>query len=76
VLYSDGVTEGVNPSMDQFGEDRLMRAVESADGGSAAEIRAAIIRDLAAFADGAPARDDVTVVAIRAPASLLPYSES
>jgi serine phosphatase RsbU (regulator of sigma subunit) len=76
VLYSDGVTEGVNPSMDQFGEDRLMRAVESADGGPAAEIRAAIIRDLAAFADGAPARDDVTVVAIRAPASLLPYSES
>jgi hypothetical protein len=66
VLYSDGVTEAVNPVLDQYGEDRLMRAIETADGGSAAEIRAAIMRDLAVFADGAPARDDITVVAIRA----------
>jgi sigma-B regulation protein RsbU (phosphoserine phosphatase) len=65
VLYSDGVTEAVNLSMDQFGEDRLMRAIESADGMPATGIRAAIMRDLATFAEGAPARDDITVVAIR-----------
>jgi hypothetical protein len=68
VLYSDGVTEAVNPVMDQYGEDRLMRAVEAADGASAEGIRAAVMQDLAAFADGAPARDDITLVAIRAPA--------
>jgi serine phosphatase RsbU (regulator of sigma subunit) len=27
-----------------------------------------VMQDLAAFADGAPARDDITLVAIRAPA--------
>jgi hypothetical protein len=68
VLYSDGVTEAVNPVMDQYGEDRLMRAVEAADGANAEGIRAAVMQDLAAFADGAPARDDITLVAIRAPA--------
>jgi phosphoserine phosphatase RsbU/P len=68
VLYSDGVTEAVNPVMDQYGEERLMRAVEAADGASAEGIRAAVMQDLAAFADGAPARDDITLVAIRAPA--------
>jgi hypothetical protein len=67
VLYSDGVTEAVNPAMDQYGEDRLMRAVEAADGASAEGIRAAVMQDLAIFANGAPARDDITLVAIRAP---------
>ena len=70
VLYSDGVTEAVNPVMDQYGEDRLMRAVEAADGASAEGIRAVVMKDLAAFADGAPARDDITLVAIRAPSGV------
>lgn len=66
ILYSDGVTEAVNGVMEQFGEERLMRSVAAADGRSAEAIRAAVLRDLAAFCGGTPARDDVTVVAIRA----------
>ena len=65
VLYSDGITEAVNPSMEQFGEERLIRSVEKTDGQSAAETRIAILRDLADFTAGAPARDDVTVVVLR-----------
>jgi serine phosphatase RsbU (regulator of sigma subunit) len=65
VLYSDGITEAMDESLRQFGEERLIRAVESADGQPAEESRAAILRDLAAFANGAPARDDVTLVVLR-----------
>jgi hypothetical protein len=65
VLYSDGITEAMNASLQQFGEARLIRAVESTDGRTAEESRAAILRDLAAFTSGAPARDDVTLVVLR-----------
>ena len=65
VLYSDGITEAINGSMEQFGEERLMRSVERTDGQSAAETRAAILRDLEDFTAGTPARDDVTVVVLR-----------
>jgi sigma-B regulation protein RsbU (phosphoserine phosphatase) len=66
VLYSDGVTEAVNHAMEQFGEERLMRSVESTDGQSAMESRDGILRDLAAFMGSTPARDDITLVVIRA----------
>jgi sigma-B regulation protein RsbU (phosphoserine phosphatase) len=65
VLYSDGVTEAVNAKLDQFGEERLIRAVEQADGRSAEETRASILRELAAFRGNTPAWDDITLVALR-----------
>jgi sigma-B regulation protein RsbU (phosphoserine phosphatase) len=65
VLYSDGITEAMDSGLRQFGEGRLIRAVESTDGQPAEESRAAILRDLAAFTNGAPARDDVTLVVLR-----------
>jgi hypothetical protein len=66
VLYSDGVTEAVNAAMEQFGEPRLMRAVETTDGQSAIESRDAILRELRAFMGATPPRDDITLVVIRA----------
>jgi sigma-B regulation protein RsbU (phosphoserine phosphatase) len=65
VLYSDGVTEAMNSASEQFGETRLMRSIERADGQSATATRAAILRDLAAFTAGTPPHDDVTVVVVR-----------
>ncbi|MEI9971505.1 MAG: PP2C family protein-serine/threonine phosphatase [Ignavibacteriota bacterium] len=65
VLYSDGITEAMNAALEQFGEGRLLRAVESTDGQPAEESRAAILRELAAFTNGTPARDDVTLVVLR-----------
>ncbi len=65
VLYSDGVTEAVNEAMQQYGERRLARQVEQADGQPAFATRDAILRDLAGFMGAAPARDDITVVVLR-----------
>jgi hypothetical protein len=66
VLYSDGITEAVNERMEQYGEDRLMRVVEAADGLPAGKARDIILRDLAGFMGSTPARDDITVVVLRA----------
>jgi len=66
VLYSDGVTEAINQDMEQFGEARLMRAVEAADGQPARAARDSILRELADFMGATPARDDITLVVIRA----------
>ena len=65
VLYSDGITEAMNAELEQFGEARLLRAVESTDGQAAEESRTAILRQLEAFTEGTPARDDVTLVVLR-----------
>ncbi len=65
VLYSDGVTEAINQDMEQFGEERLMRAVENTDGQTAMESRDAILDNLRTFMGSTPARDDITLVVIR-----------
>jgi hypothetical protein len=65
VLYSDGITEAVDFRMDQYGEERLIRAVEKTDGQPAEESRAAILLDLAEFVGTTPARDDITLVVLR-----------
>ena len=65
VLYSDGVTEAINRDLEQYGEARLMRAIEKIDGRPAAESRDAILRDLSEFMGDTPARDDITLVVIR-----------
>ncbi len=65
VLYSDGVTEAVNQSMDQYGETRLLERIGQTDGQTAPATRDAILGDLSRFMGAAPARDDITVVVLR-----------
>jgi sigma-B regulation protein RsbU (phosphoserine phosphatase) len=65
ILFSDGVTEASDPSGDEFGEARLAELVTRLRERSAAEIVEAINSAVAAFTEGAPAADDITVVAVR-----------
>jgi sigma-B regulation protein RsbU (phosphoserine phosphatase) len=65
VLYSDGVTEAVNPSDEDFGETRLGELVASLKDRPAIEIVNAIHAAVAGFTQGAPAADDITVVIAR-----------
>jgi sigma-B regulation protein RsbU (phosphoserine phosphatase) len=62
ILYTDGVTEARNPAGDEFGEDRLATAMQSAQG-SAANILEALIARTNAFASGATQHDDITLIA-------------
>jgi len=65
VLYTDGVTEFMDAAEEEFGMERLEAAVRSRHGWSASDVVAGVLADLAAFAGGVPARDDVTLVVVR-----------
>ena len=65
VLFSDGVTEAVNPSDEDFGETRLAELVASLHDRPAREIVHAVHAEVARFTQGAPPADDITVVVAR-----------
>lgn len=65
VFYSDGVTEAMNAASEQFGEERLMRSVEGADGLEAGEVRERILADVKHFLNGVAPQDDMTIVVLR-----------
>jgi sigma-B regulation protein RsbU (phosphoserine phosphatase) len=65
VLFTDGVTEAADPSDDEYGEERLAALVASMKDRRSDEIVEAIHNAVAAFTQGAPAADDITVVVAR-----------
>jgi len=65
VLFSDGVTEALNPAGEEYGEDRVIKAVRKVLHRDASAIAAALQHDLLQFVDGRPAADDITIVAVR-----------
>jgi sigma-B regulation protein RsbU (phosphoserine phosphatase) len=65
VLFTDGVTEAADPTDDEYGEERLAALVGSMKDRPSEEIVEAIHNAVAAFTQGAPAADDITVVVAR-----------
>jgi hypothetical protein len=63
ILYSDGVIEAADASGEEFGEHRLIAAVESC--AHPAEIRDGILRAVRAFTGSDVLADDQTLLAIR-----------
>src|SRR6195256_5006688 len=62
VIYSDGVSEAVNPAGEEFGPTRLYETVARNMDASAAGIRDRIESALTKFCQGTPAADDITLV--------------
>ena len=65
VIYSDGVTEAVSPTGEEFGATRLYEVVSRNIEGSAAGIRDRIESSLTKFAQGTSAADDITLVIVK-----------
>jgi serine phosphatase RsbU (regulator of sigma subunit)/pSer/pThr/pTyr-binding forkhead associated (FHA) protein len=65
VIYSDGVTEAVSPSGEEFGATRLYEVVSRNINASAAGIRDRIESSLTKFAQGTSAADDITLVIVK-----------
>ncbi|HEX5704193.1 MAG TPA: SpoIIE family protein phosphatase [Pyrinomonadaceae bacterium] len=65
VIYSDGVSEAVSPTGEEFGPTRLYEAVARNLDASAAGIRDRIESALTKFAKGTPAGDDITMVIVK-----------
>lgn len=66
VVGTDGIWEARNPAGEMYGKERLCRVVRAARGACAAEIVEAVTMDLAAFRQGRPQGDDVTLVVVKA----------
>jgi sigma-B regulation protein RsbU (phosphoserine phosphatase) len=65
LAYSDGITEALNPSEDQYGEDRLAGIIRSGMGLSARELIQRILDDVGTFSANTPQEDDMTLLAIK-----------
>ncbi len=65
LLLSDGYYEAMDPEGEQFGMDRTLAAVASTNGGTAAEILAALNEATKVFARGRPFGDDQTAVIVK-----------
>ena len=65
VIYSDGVTEAVSPTGEEFGATRLYEVVARNVNASAAGIRDRIESSLTKFAQGTSAADDITLVIVK-----------
>ena len=65
LLYTDGVTEAMNPQRQQFGADRLLQCLTQAPARSAAELSERVMRAVHQFVAGAPQSDDLTTLILR-----------
>jgi serine phosphatase RsbU (regulator of sigma subunit)/uncharacterized membrane protein len=66
VFYTDGLVETRNAGGQEYGDARLQRAVaRAAGGGTARQVRDAILGDLANFKGDEEQADDMTVVVVR-----------
>ena len=64
VVYTDGVTEAQNLAGEFFGKRRLKEIVAEQAAHSCAALHDAIQQGVAAFTQGAPQADDITVLVV------------
>ena len=64
VIYTDGVTEAQNLQSEFFGRQRLRQTVAEHQADACRPLHEAIVEAVAAFTEGAPQADDVTLVAM------------
>jgi phosphoserine phosphatase RsbU/P len=65
VIFTDGVSEAMNPALQEWGEDRLIATVRRAQGCDASETITRIMQAADQFAAGAPQHDDMTLTVLR-----------
>jgi len=64
LLYTDGVTEAMDPSDTLYSDQRLERFLASNRSSSPRQIIGDLVSDVRHFAGGAPQSDDITVLAL------------
>jgi predicted ester cyclase len=65
ILFSDGVTEALDPGNREFGEDRLISCVQYLAERPPAEILASVLRNVEEFCLGTAQADDITVAVVQ-----------
>ena len=65
VFFTDGVSEAMNVSEEEFGEQRISKIISSWPNATAKDLSNRVLQDLAAFVGDAPQYDDVTLIVAR-----------
>ena len=65
LLYTDGVTDAVNPAREMFGEKRFLALAAEASAAKPAEAQRRIFAALADFRGAAEQFDDITLLLFR-----------
>ena len=66
LLYTDGVTEAINPEGELFGESRLKDVLSAHQNQTTAEIIDAVLGAVNEFAGNQPQEDDITLLVLKA----------
>src|SRR6266542_792315 len=65
IVFSDGVSEAMSASGDEYGESRIVTVVEKNKGLEPKQLLEALFADVREFARGAPQSDDITAMVLR-----------
>jgi serine phosphatase RsbU (regulator of sigma subunit) len=65
VLYTDGVTEAMDKSFEEYGENRFQQAMVGQIGQSAGGFLGGIVADVEKFVAGEPQSDDLTMLVLK-----------
>jgi sigma-B regulation protein RsbU (phosphoserine phosphatase) len=65
LMYTDGVTEAMNPAMEEYGDVRFLKNVRRSLGLPLRELRESIHGDVHAFTGAEPQSDDLTFLLLR-----------
>jgi sigma-B regulation protein RsbU (phosphoserine phosphatase) len=63
--FTDGVSEAMNFKDEEWGEERMLPALEACAGERAADMIPSVMAAADRFADGAPQHDDMTLVIVK-----------
>jgi sigma-B regulation protein RsbU (phosphoserine phosphatase) len=66
VLFTDGITEAMNPAGDCFGEQRLGAFIQQQAHLPFEELRERILKEVSGFVGAAPQQDDMTMLLLKA----------
>jgi serine phosphatase RsbU (regulator of sigma subunit) len=64
IMYTDGLTEALNPQEEEYGEDRLRELLVSVKPETARELVDILLKDVAVFENGEAHSDDLTTLVI------------
>lgn len=65
VMYTDGVTEAMDADEEEYGEERLLQAIQEHDALSAEALGNEIVSQVQSFGAGDQQQDDITLVIIK-----------
>ncbi len=65
ILFTDGISEALNPKGEEYSDERLEETALRLSGGSATDILEGIKKDVHDYAESAPQSDDITMVVIK-----------